>query len=119
MAGVLINIWCFDSFVAVGCVCCPVHVFARVVLDTFLCDAQNASAAPAGSQPRPMLTGGPSTSGASSAGRVPTPDELSTIQYLRSQLGQATQDLKAVKGNLAMANSKGVQAAAREHRSRQ
>jgi hypothetical protein len=45
---------------------------------------------------------------------VPTPDELSTIQYLRSQLGQATQDLSAVKGNLAVANSKVVQAAARE-----
>ena len=45
---------------------------------------------------------------------MPTPDELSMIQYLRSQLGQASQDLKAVKGNLAVAISKGVQAAARE-----
>jgi len=98
-------------------VCCPVHGFARIVLDTFPCEMQNVSAAPAGAQPRPVLAGGPSTSGASSsisASRVPTPDELSTIQYLRSQLGQASQDLKAVKGNLAVAISKGVQAAARE-----
>ena len=97
--------------------CFPVYVSASVVLDTFLCDSQNASAAPAGAQPRPVLAGGPSTSGASSsvsASRVPTTEELSTIQYLRSQLGQASQDLKAVKGNLAVANSKGVQAAARE-----
>jgi hypothetical protein len=33
---------------------------------------------------------------------------------LRTQLGQATQDLKAVRGHLAVANLKVAQAAARE-----
>ena len=56
-----------------------------------------------------MLAGGPAAEG-----RVPTPDELRMNRDLRTQLGQATQDLRAVKGNLAVANSKVAQAAARE-----
>ena len=78
---------------------------------------QNVSAVPADAQPRPVLAGGPAASCASSsisAGRVPTPDELSTIRDLRSQLGHATQDLKALKGKFDVANSKLAQAAARE-----
>ena len=90
---------------------------AGIVFDAFFCRVQNVSVAPADAQPRPVLAGGPVASCASSsisARWVPTPDELSMIRDLRSQLGQATQDLKAMKGKFDVANSKAAQAAARE-----
>jgi hypothetical protein len=46
--------------------------------------------------------------------RVTTPGELQMIRDLRSQLGQATQDLRAIRGKFAVANSKAAHAAARE-----
>ena len=89
--------------------CCPVHGFAGIVFDFFFCRVQNVSAAPADAQPRPVLAGGPAAEG-----RVPTPDELRMNRDLRTQLGQATQGLRAIKGHLAVANLKIAQAAARE-----
>ena len=85
--------------------------------DAFFCRVQNVSAAPADAQPRPVLAGGPAASCASSGvleRRVPTPDELRMNRDLRTQLGQATQDLRAIWGKFAVANSKTAQAAARE-----
>ena len=90
---------------------------AGIVFDAFFCRVQNVSAAPADAQPRPVLTGGPAISSASSSmseRRVPTPGELSMIRDLRCQLGQATQDLRAIRGKFVVANSKATQAAARE-----
>ena len=90
---------------------------AGIVFDAFFCRVQNIFVAPADAQPRPVLAGGPAASCASSSisgNWVPTTDELSMMRDLRTQLGQATQDLKATRGKFVVANLKASQAAARE-----
>ena len=90
---------------------------AGIVFDSFFCRVQNVYVTPADAQPHPVPAGGPAASCASSGisgSRVPTPDELRMNRDLRTQLGQATQDLKFVHGHLAVANSKVSQAKVRE-----